>query len=55
MLTVQSMLPKINEACVPLRFEEKGLFENYLNWLKQSHRSKKAIVMSYQKLAIHFY
>ena len=49
------MLPKINEACVPLRFEEKSLFENYLNWLKQSHRSKKAIVMNYQKLAIHFY
>ena len=49
------MLPKINEAGVPLRFEGKSLFENYLNWLKQSHRSKTATVMSYQKLAIHFY
>ena len=55
MLTVQLMLPKINEAGVPLRFEGKSLFENYLNWLKQSHRSKTATVMSYQKLAIHFY
>ena len=55
MLTVQLMLPKINEAGVPVRFEGKSLFENYLNWLKQSHRSKTATVMSYQKLAIHFY
>ena len=49
------MLPKINEAGAPLRFEGKSLFENYLNWLKHSHRSKMAIVMSYQKLAIRFY
>ena len=46
------MLPKINEAGVPVC---KNLFINYLNWLKQSQRSKTAITMSYQKLSIHFY
>ena len=49
------MLPKINEAGVPVRFEGKSLFVNYLNWLKQSHGSKTAIIMSYQKSAIRFY
>ena len=49
------MLPEINEAGVPVRFEGKSLFANYLNWLKQSHGSKMVIMMSYQKSAIRFY
>ena len=40
---------------IPVRFEGKSLLANYLNWLKQSHGSKTAIIMSYQKSAIRFY
>ena len=49
------MLSKINEAGVLVLFERIRLFANYLNWSKQSQRSKTSMIMSYQKLLIHFY